>query len=242
MTVETPAPPPRNGFAVAWDVIVAPRAAFSALSERPSWLIAFLITCVLGMAGALLQTPAGVHVAQSQVQKMIATDPNLAGMTADKQQAVMAQAVAAQHYIWIIYPIIVLVAVAFTALILLIARAIGRGEAGFSRLFSLAMHVAIVSFGIAYLFIGVVVAFKGAANFDTQFDLISTLPSLAWLAPGAPAKVGAFLASFSVFGIWAAVLLALGVEIIAGVSRTVAIATSGLLLLLSALFATVAAR
>jgi hypothetical protein len=242
MMVETPAPLVPNELAVAWDAIVAPRAAFTALRERPRWLVAYVATCVLGMIGSVLQTPAGVHVAQATVQKMIATDPNLASMSPDKQQAILAQAVGVQHYIWIAYPLIVIVAVALTAVVLLIARAIGRGEASFSRLFALAAHVAIVNFGIAYLYIGIIVLLKGGANFDSQRDLLATLPSLAWLAPGAGVKLAAFLSSFSVFAIWSAFLITLGLEIIAGLSRRTAIASAIVLLLLSASIAMLAAR
>ena len=242
MAAETPTPLVPNEFAVAWDAIVAPRAAFTALRERPRWLIAYVITCVLGMTGAVLQTPAGEHIAQSMALRMIATDPNMASMSPERQQSVIAQAVGFQHYFWLCFPIIAIIGLALTAVVLLIARAIGKGSAGYGRLFAVAALAGIVTFGLAYLYIGIMVALKGGANFDTQRELLATLPSLAWLVPGAGVKLAAFLSSFSVFSIWAAYLIMVGLEIVAGLSRRVALVTMIVLLLLSATIAMFAAR
>jgi hypothetical protein len=242
MATETPAPLVPNELAVAWDAIVAPRAAFTALRERPRWLVAYVITCVLGMIGALLQAPAGVHIAENMIQKMIATDPNIAAMSPDKQQALMAQTVGIQHYVWLFYPVIIIIALALTAVVLLVARAIGRGNAGYGRLFAVAALAGIVNFGIAYLYIGIIVTLKGGANFDTQRELFAVLPSLAWLVPGAGLRLAAFLAAFSVFSIWAAYLIMLGLEIVAGVSRRIALSTVVVLLLLSGSITALTAR
>ncbi len=242
MNADSSAPLVRSELAVAWDTIVAPHAAFSALRERPRWLIAYLMTCALGTLGAFLQTPAGVRIAVAELQRRIATDPNLSGMAADRQHALLDQATTIQQYAWVGYPIIVIVVVAFMAAVFLIVRAIGKGDAGYSQFFALAAHVAIVGFGVAYLYIGLIVAIKGAAAFDSPRDLLSTLPSLAWLAPEAGAKLYAFLASFSVFAVWSAFLTMLGLEIVARVSRSFALTTALVLLLLSASIATLAAR
>ena len=242
MAAETPTPLVPNEFAVAWDAIVAPRAAFTALRERPRWLVAYIVTCVLGVIGAILQAPAGAHIAENMVQKMIATDPNVAAMSADRQQALMAQTVGIQHYVWVYYPVIVIIALALTAVVLLIARAIGKGNASYARLFAVAALAGIVNFGLAYLYIGIIVAFKGGANFDTQRELFATLPSLAWLVPGAGLRLAAFLSAFSVFSIWAAYLIMLGLEIVAGVSRRVAVSTMIVLLLLSGSITALTAR
>ena len=242
MAVETPAPLVPNEFAVAWDAIVAPRAAFTALRERPRWLIAYVITCVLGMIGAVLQTPAGVHVAQNMIQKMIATDPNVAAMSPERQQALMVQTVSVQHYLWLFFPVFVIIGLALTAVLLLIARAIGKGNAGYGRLFAVAALAGIVTFGLAYLYTGIIVTFKGGESFDTQRELFATLPSLAWLVPGAGLRLAAFLSAFNVFSIWGAYLLMQGLEIVAAVSRRVALSTVVVLLLLSGSITSLTAR
>src|SRR5271166_6379779 len=140
MTAETSASPVRNGLAVAWDVIIAPRDAFTSLREHPQWLVAFVVVCVFGTIGAFLQTPAGVHIAQATVQNMIATDPNIASMSSEKQQNLINQSMAIQRWVWVAYPLIVLFGVLISSVVLLIANAIGRGAANFARLWALAMH------------------------------------------------------------------------------------------------------
>ena len=37
----------RSPLSVVWDIIVAPKRAFKALDERPRWVIAYLLICVL---------------------------------------------------------------------------------------------------------------------------------------------------------------------------------------------------
>ena len=122
MKDEIPAISPRNSVAVVWDVVVAPLSAFAALRERPTWLWAFVITCVLGIIGAVLQIPAASNV----VVATLAHSPSFASLTPAQQQQQSALAQTIQRYSWTVYPIAVLAAAAISALVLLIANAIGK--------------------------------------------------------------------------------------------------------------------
>jgi len=212
LTVDA-APKERGALAVLWDVIVAPGAAFEAIRDRPRWLVAFAITCVLGMIGAYLQIPAGAHVAAATLARQAAHDPNLA--SPEQLQRATQIAVTAQHWIWPFYAIIVVIAVLVAAVVMLIGNAIAHGTGNFGRLFALSANVAFINYGIYYLILGALSTLRGPEDFSSQSDLAKLVPSLAWLAPSAGPKLTAFLTVFNPFQIWSFVLLALGLKTIA---------------------------
>ena len=222
MIVDT-APPSRNGLAVAWDLIVAPRAAFAALRSHGTWIAAFAIVCVLGTLGAYLQVPAGQHILTTTFAHQIATDPNLAAMTPEKQKQALGFGMIAQRYAWLAFPLIAVVGIACSALILTIAVAIGSGTASYGRLFALCANVAIINYGIAYLIIGLLAMRIGADDFTSSRDLIALLPSPARFAPENAPKLATLLSALNPFQLWSFVLLTLGLRDVSGVRMPIAI-------------------
>ena len=238
MTTPQIAVPKRNGLAVLWDLIIAPGAAFDELRLVPHWGWAFLLTCVFGMIAAFVQGPAGEHVAAYIVNH----DPRFATMPAEQAASAKNVSIMIQRYIWVGYPLIVAIAVAFSALFMLIAKAIGRGTGSFMNLFALAANVAFLNFGLGNALRAIIVVMHGPESFQTANDLLTVLPNLGWIVPGAPAKLAAFLTVFNVFEIWSVVLLALGLRRITGIPAGLAWATPIVLSLVGALLATLNAR
>jgi len=231
------ASPKRHGLAVLWDVIVAPRTAFEYLRDRPQWGWAFVALCVLGIGGAFLQIPAGLHVVEATLHQSAATDPNFAAMSPEKQQQIVRQAQQIQSFSWTFFPVIAIISIAIAALIFLVGNAIFKGQGRFAQLFALAANVALINFGIGYLLIGVLTALHGPDAFSTQRDILTVLPSLAWVAPGGNPKVVTLLATFNPFQIWSFVLLAMGLGIIARIPRVPAYALAAIVSFGGILFA-----
>ncbi|MGH7727900.1 MAG: hypothetical protein ACREM2_03795 [Vulcanimicrobiaceae bacterium] len=216
----------RSEAAVLLDVLIAPQAAFAALRERPRWLLAFVVTAVLGIVGSLLQIPAGLHVAAATFQANAANNPTIAEMSAAERQHMLGIALSTQHWTWIVYPILVFVGVTIAALVIAAINAMANGEIGFRRAFALAMNVAPLHFGIGYLVIGALAYLHGPQSFTTTRDVFGLLPSLAWFAPGAPPKLFAALAYVNVFEIWSFVLLGIGIGIVGKLARAVSYVVS----------------
>lgn len=225
MVIDT-APPSRNGLAVAWDIIVAPRTAFAALRERETWIAAFAIVCVLGTLGAYLQVPAGQHILTTTFAHQMATDPNLAAMTPEKQKQALEFGSIAQRYAWLAFPVIAIVGIAFSALLLTVAVAIGNGTASYARLFALCANIAIINYGIAYLIIGLLAMRIGAESFGSSRDLIALLPSPARFAPENAPKLATLLSALNPFQLWSFVLLMLGLRDVSGTRMPIAIAAA----------------
>ncbi len=217
MTTEIAAPK-RNGLSVLWDMLIAPTAAFAELRVVPHWGWALLLTCVLGTIGGFLQVPAAEHVSQYTM----AHSAQYTNLSADQQTSAKKMAGSIQGFAWIFASIQIAIAVALSALIFLIANAIGRGSGNYMKFFGLAANVAFLNFGVGFLLHGVIASLHDPTTFQSTTDLLGVLPNLGWLAPGAGPQVLAFLTSFSVFQIWSIVLMGLGLRAIAGVSGAIA--------------------
>jgi Yip1 domain len=215
----------RSELAVVWDVIVAPRSAFATIRERPRWLIAYLVSCVLFLVGAVLKMPASVRIEQNTFENAIVNHPNWA-LPPDEQQAMIARVVAHNHQFEAALPVFIILGVAQLALILWIVLAFVKGHTRYSEMFALVMNVWIVNVGLSGLYFGIAVALITGTGYQLPQHPNDVVPSVALLAPNAGPKLRAFLSSFDVFELWSIALLALGFQIIGRVSRATAIWTA----------------
>ncbi len=243
MSVETAAAPsPRNGLSVLWDVIVAPVSAFVVLRERRTWVWAFVILCVLGFIGAFLQLPASEHVLRSVFTQNPAHDPNVAALTPEKREQVVGISLMTQRVAVFLYPVSAIIAILYGALICLIANAAGKGDATFGRLFAFMANVAFVRLGIGALVTGTLVMLRGPAAFATTRDLLTVLPSLAWLLPVGNPKIAALLTVFNPFQIWTFVLIGIGLPIVARIGRAPAFVAAAVVVLTETIFSVASAK
>ena len=231
-----------GGLSVAWDVVVAPQSAFEALRERPQWVWAFALTCALGMVGAILEIPAGAHVAAATIADQAAHDPTMAVLSPDQIAAMTRYQVGMQRWFWLGWPLVVLTATSLATLLMLAFDRLTRGSASFAKLFALAMNVAILNYGIGFLVIGVLCALRSPEDFSAPSDIARLTPSLAWFAPAASPKVTAFFVGFNPFQIWSFVLLALGLRTIAGFAPAGSYIVAAAVVLAGLLFPVLVAR
>jgi hypothetical protein len=226
-----------------WNVLVAPDAAFDELRERPAWVFALLACMVVTTITQFLSLPALQHAFIASFPAQLAHDPNAASMTPDQRKHAMDFALGILRVGPFISGIVApVVAVLVTAIVLLAAAAIGRGTVSFARLFALAANVAIVWFVLAQIVITAIVLARGATSYEATWELYLAMPSLAWIAPGAPPKVLAFLSGVNPFSIWSLVLLGRGTARIARIAPWPAYAAATAVTLCSCLFVTLAVR
>ncbi|MEA2720796.1 MAG: rane protein antimicrobial resistance system [Candidatus Eremiobacteraeota bacterium] len=236
----------RPGLSNAVDIIIAPNAAFARIRQVPTWGWAFLVASLLGIAGTLLATPAVMHALDVSLPAQLAADPNIAKLPADQQQKqiamVMNIAKTSGKFFWLLGPVSLLVITLIQALVMTIANAIARGDGSFKKFFALSMNVSIVGYGLTSLVIGVIATVRGAESFEAPTAVQGVLPSLALLVPGVHGWLAGFLGAFNVFYLWATALLALGMTVVARLSRAAAWTTAIVLLLLAACYFAYGAR
>jgi hypothetical protein len=219
MGVSAPAAAKANGLTTVVNVIAAPREAFETLRVSPMWGWAFVVAAALATLGQYLATPATIHAIQAGWPAQVAANPRLAALTPEQQQHALDVTLGALHYGWLIWPIAVLAIALLQTIIMLIFRAVGKGDATFKQLWCASMNVTVIGSGMYGLLSGLIAVVRGPATYNSVADSLRAIPSLNWLAPGAPIKVAAFLGAFNVVSIWGAIVLALAMICVARVSK-----------------------
>lgn len=219
MGVSAPVASKANGLSTVVNVFTAPKEAFETLRVAPTWGWAFVVACVLAMIGQYLATPAVVHAVQASFPQQIAANPALAGMSPEQQQRALNTSLAFIRMGWLWTPLTVLIGALITTVVMLIFKAVGRGDASFKQLWCAAVNVGVVSAGVTALLNGLIATVRGPASYNTPSDAYLATPSLAWLVPHAGVKAAAFLTPFSIAGIWGAVLLAMAMMYVARTSK-----------------------
>lgn len=227
----------RPGLSNVVDIIIAPGAAFARIREIPTWGWALLAASVLGIAGALLALPASLHALEVSGPALYGSNPAVAQLPADKQPEMIARMISfgrvgieIQSFL---IPIFLLIGGLFSAVVMLIANAISRGDGSFKRFFALAVTVSVVT-AIGLFLNGVIAVVRGPASYETMQSVQGALPSLGLLAPGAGHKLAAFLSALNVTALWATALTALGMVSVGHVKPPVAWTAAILMLLAGA--------
>ena len=242
MAVQSEAAPQPSGLATVLNVFVAPRDAFATLRDTPMWGWAFIVATVLGVIGSLLSGPATAHAVQTAFTAQMAHDPQLAQMTPDKQKQMLAFTSMGVRLAWIFTPVYLLVVALIQTVLMLIANAIGRGTATFKQLWTAAVHICIVTFGVLYLFTGLITMLRGPQSYTNTAALAAALPSAAWAAPHAGVKMIYFLSAINPFSLWGLFLLATALLVIARLSKPLSYGTAAFIVLFSGAFAALFAK
>jgi len=242
MAVESQAAPQPSGLATVLNVFVAPRDAFSTLRDNPMWGWAFIIATVLGVIGSLLSGPATAHAVQTGMAAQMAHDPQFAQMTPDKQKQVIGFAEMGVRLAWILTPVYLLIVALIQTVLMLVANAIGRGTATFKQLWAAAVHISVITFGVLFIFNGLITMLRGPQSYPNTAALAAALPSAAWAAPHGGVKTVAFLSAINPFSLWGLFLLATALLVIGRVSKPLAYGTGTFIILFSGAFAALFAK
>ena len=229
------AAPKANGLSTLLNVIAAPKEAFEALREAPTWGWALIVSLALFVVGTYLMLPAIHHAQDVAWPAQVAANPKLAGMsTADLAKMKSFGDIAIG-----LSPIFVIIGIFITmliqTLIMLVMSAIGKGSGTFKTLWASAWNVAIVA-AIGSLLTAIIVVIRGAESFDSQTAIQAAMPNLGLLAQHA-GKLTNFLGAFTPFSLWAAWLIVQAMLFVARAPKGVAWTTGVLSILLPALFA-----
>lgn len=235
-----------SAFSTLASTLVAPEEAFSAIRERPLWGLAVAVTIVLAALGGWLGTAAVRHMIEVSYQAQLANDPRIAALpparAAAETQRVITAAVGFANYTWAFSIVIVPIVVLIEATILFAVKSVVQNDVTYRQLFALSAHVQFIAIGIGSIILGLVVALHSPTAYRTQADFISSVPTAAWLVPGASLKLTAFLSSISPFSVWATAILGLGLIAVARFRAPAAWATAIGLLIAGAGWAAAFAR
>lgn len=235
--VNTTAGSKPNGLATYFQTLWAPTEAFSVLSRFPMWGWAAIAGIVLTVAVSVIVMPASEHytlVAQQQaLQQMPADQRARAGQGIEMMTKFFPvfTILGSALFVWIGWLI--------TAAVIVLAAALGGGEAKFVRAWVAALNLYCV-YVVVGLINSVIIALRGPEAANSPSDLYG-LPSLAYFVHGNP-KLAAALYSFNLGFIWYYVVCAIALMVMMKLPRTAAIVATVVLALIGTTFFVVFAR
>jgi hypothetical protein len=229
-----------TGLKTLVDTIVAPKEAFESIRVAPTWVLGLVIALILTLASWYLVTPASVHAIAADWPNTVAKTPQLAGQTAEQQQASLALAQKIGGLVWIFTPIFVLIAILISTVIMAIFNALGRGDGTFGKYWAAQCNIAIV-YALGTIVLAVIVLVRGADSFTTATSVQEAVPNLGLLVPGT-GKLHVFLSVFTPFSLWAMGLSIAALAIVGRVPRVQAWLGGILTLVVPALIAAALAR
>ncbi len=206
--------PKANGLTTVIDTIVSPKEAFERLAISPTWGWALIISLVLPIVAYFVMIPAIQHGMIGDLAKQAATNPAIAQMTPEQR----ARITAFVPFFVVIAPLGVLFFVLLQTIVMSIFSAVGKGQAGFAKLWAASMNICVL-FGIGQIITAIVVFLRGADSFNSAAEVQRGLPSLALIAPaGADVHLLAFLATINPIVIWSVVLVSMAMRYTAKVA------------------------
>ncbi len=226
--------PKANGLKTALDTIIAPKEAFEQLRAAPTWGWALLLVIVLYSAASYLMTPALMHATSADWPRQVAANQGLAQMTPEQQQQALAFTQKIVQLAWLFAPVVALLAILVHAIVMLIFKSAGRGDASIGALWASAVNIQVPVIGINALVTAVIVMLRGSDSFNSASELQTAMPSLGLLVPSTAIKLHAFASAFNPFTLWGCGLTVAAMVVVARLDRAWAWATGIVWLLVAA--------
>jgi len=185
-----------SSLADVFKVLYEPGATFERVRARPSFLMPFIVICVVRIAFYFLNMP----FMRAGMAAQMATRP--AGGPDPSKFLVFGA---------IFIPVGIGIALVIGGGLLWVLVSLFGGEAKFGTLMSVATFASVPSVILLAIVGAIVLQMKGAGQITSMQDLQPAL-GLDLLVPSATGFVGAALKAVNPFGIWGLVLTAIGVS------------------------------
>lgn len=178
-------------------MIMNPREQFERIKQNPKIIVALIIVTLL--------TTVGMVMMANGIDFM--NDPTLAGMP---EEELMMVAMISQIGFVIVGVFTPVFGILIAAFIHWIIGKIVHSEASFKQMFSMNTYIFVIS-AISFILNGIVFMLIGG---EAEI-LFTSLNSII----GAKGILGAFLGSIEIFSIWAYIITALGLQVVAKFSK-----------------------
>ncbi len=201
------------------DTFVAPSKTFNDVLRSASWWLPYVLLILSAYAlTAAIQTKVGwPQLVENEIHANPKQSDRMASLTPDQvatQQKAMRYSF---QYGFYAAPLINLASLALIALVLWPTINFGfGGSATYGRVLCVTMYASLPGVLSGLLASGVLFAGRDPASFTTQ-ALVGSNPGYYMETPGA---LKTFMTSLDVFSIWTAILLAIGLAIVARTKRS----------------------
>lgn len=186
-------------------VFTSPRQTFEAIAERPSWLIPYILVCVIGFGSFYLTRDV---VLNTQIER-IQNNPNLSQEQIDTIVERMERSSTGTGIIWqvVSIPVVTLVVFAIVAGVLMFGgNVVLGGAARFKQLFSIYAWSSLISALSAIVKTPLILA-TGSISVGTSLAVFMPADSYTTFLYN-------FLAKFDVFSIWQLIVVTIGISVL----------------------------
>lgn len=215
--------PPTSGLSEVErvvDTFVAPSKTFTDIRRSSAWWLPFLISLVLSICfGFALEKKVGwEQVMENQMQNHPAQQAQLDKLTPEQRAQRASISIIIYRVFSYGFSIFGLIVVAIVAGILMLVYNFGFGaQALYKQYFASYMYAGLP--GVLKGLLIIVLVFAGGGEKFNIENPIGTNPGFYFATGSIPAALHYLLTSIDFFSIWTAVLIALGLSIVCGVSR-----------------------
>ncbi|MEI3607273.1 Yip1 family protein [Pseudogracilibacillus sp. SE30717A] len=178
-------------------MIMNPKEQFERIRENPKVIVALIIVTLITTVGMLMMANGIDFV----------NDPSLAGMPEEELMIVAMMSQIGFVIIGVVTPVF---GILISAFIHWIISKIVHSEVSFKQLFSMNTYIFMIS-AISFILNGIVFMLIGG---EAEI-LFTSLNSII----GAKGILGAFLGSIEIFSIWALIITAIGLQVVAKFSK-----------------------
>lgn len=221
------------GLVAYWQVLVAPRRAFTQLLSRPTWGWAAICGLVLTLAAVLLSRAAQTHMLDIVEAQRLAT---MAPGERLREQLAAAQAASLRQTFFVIGALVAPWLVwALITVFFFVGAVSGRGRPRISMSWVASLN-SYAPYGIAGVINATLVALADPSSISRPADLVR-LPSPALFITH-PTQLAAFLTAYNVGALWYYAVVAFALETMMRMPRAAAI---GAAFIYSLLFGALAA-
>jgi hypothetical protein len=221
--VATTEVPPLSPVARIVDVFIAPTKTFNDIRRNASWWLPFVLICIVTFVFAytVLHKVGLATLVDSVIHSNASLSDRIANAPPD-QAARIRSSIEMQFRFMYVAPIIVLIAALIISGIFLgTANFAFGGRARYSQMLAVWFYGTLPLMFISLLTI--ITLFAGMQS--DSFNIKNTVgTNIGYFLQGgdSPHWLVTLLSSFDVFAIWSAILLTIGISIVAGIKRSAA--------------------
>jgi hypothetical protein len=212
---------PLSEVARVVDTFVAPSKTFNDIRRSATWWLPFVLICIVsfGFAYTTLHKVGLPTLVDSVVHSNASLGDRLANSTPDQAAKIRSSIEMQFRFMYIAPVFILIVALIIAAVFLGTANFLFGGKANYKQMLAVWFYGTLPLIFISILTI--ITLFAGMQS--DSFNIKNTVgTNIGYFLQGgdSPHWLATLLSSFDVFAIWSAILLTVGISIVAGIKRS----------------------
>ena len=203
------------------DAFIAPSKTFNDIRRNASWWLPVVIICILSFAFAftVLHKVGLATLVDSTIHNSASLEDRVANASPPDAAAIRHSIEMQFRFMYVAPVFIIVVALLVSAIFLASANFGFGGRATYGQMLAVWFYGTLPLIFISLLTVITLVAGMQSDNFNIR-NTVGTNIGYYLQGGSSPKWLVTFLSSFDVFAVWSAILLTMGISIVAGIKRS----------------------